>query len=443
VRKRPPGPPGDNGCLTRGLHPIFLLFAAVQYGVGGDCGGTNDASVPDAGGPVDSGQLDAGRLDAGPPDSGQESDAATADAGHGGGGGSDAGVDAGDPCAPLRFVQAVPGTSMYQVMRNTNRQSWTINLTPGNFLIAMAYFGQGPGGGGTPDASTAPNMIVQVSDNAMNAYSAGPFIENGASHYSALQIFFAANVTGGATTVTVTADAGTPLNYFTGLLLEEYAGIASTAPVDFSTVEVGSTPTLSITAGAGVATAACDMVLSAFTDGNVPGEPIDAGSGWTFRSTDLWDPGACFDDGPRWAPAKTISSGTIAVETNAPSNTWVATQIAFRSAASAATPQPTLLAFSTLPQTLDAGTCSTAVTVGTGEGGVAVPTGLGVWVNLSGNNPATFFVDPACRFPADRVFVGAGTHSVSFYFEGGGSGALTLSAAAAGFSTITQVETLR
>jgi hypothetical protein len=426
------------------------LFAAVQYGVGGDCGGTsalvdagaNDASVSDAGGPVDSGQLDAGAPDAGPPDSGEGRDAATADAGHGTSDGGDSGVDAGDPCAPLRFVQAVPGTSMYQVMRNTNTQSWTLNLTPGDFLIAMAYFGQGPGGGGTPDASTAPNMLVQVSDNALNVYSAGPFIENGTSHYSALQIFFAANVTGGATTVTVTADAGTPLNYFTGLLLEEYAGIASTAPVDFSAVEVGSTPTLSITAGAGVATAACDMVLSAFTDGDVPGEPINAGSGWSFRSTDLWDPGACLDDGPRWAPANTLSSGTIAVETNAPSNTWVATQMAFRSSASGATPQPTLLAFSTLPQTLDAGTCSTTVTVGTGEGGVAVPTGLGVWVNLSGSSPTTFFVDPACRYPTNRVYLGAGTNSVSFSFEAGAPGALTLFAAAAGFSTITQVETV-
>jgi hypothetical protein len=240
----------------------------------------------------------------------------------------------------------------------------------------------------------------------------------------------------------VKCDAGTPLNYFTGLLLEEYAGIASTFPVDVSTVEVGSVPTLSITAGTLKTTAACDVVTAAFTDGDVTGETIQPGTGWTFRSTDFWDPGGCLDDGPGWAPPNSAFGTPIAVETVGPSNTWVATQMAFRSAAAPALAQPSDLTFSTPAQTLDAGTCSTAVGVSSVGGGVATRTGAGFWVDLDGG-AASFFADPACQFPVGQVYLGAGTSSQTFYFEGKSSGSLTLSASAAGFSAISQVEEIR
>jgi hypothetical protein len=181
------------------------------------------------------------------------------------------------------------------------------------------------------------------------------------------------------------------------------------------------------------------MVLAAFTDGNVPGQNIDAGPGWAFRSTDLWDPGACFDDGPGWAPANSTFSTPFAVETGNPSTSWVATQMAFRSAATPALPQPTALAFATGAQFVDAGTCSSVVTLNTLETLAPARAGTGFWINL-GAASATFFADRKCQYPIGQLYLGAGTSSASLYFIGTASGPMTLAASALGFSTVTQLE---
>src|SRR5205807_845012 len=186
---------------------------AEPFRIGCDCSGPEAERLePDAA--IDSGEtdgggfmFDAGNDDAGGTDAGTDAGAdagtdAGADAGTDAGadagfdGGVDAGsIDGGALCMLVRSVSAVPGTSMPQVESNTPNPSKTISIVAGNLLVAVAYGGQGPGGGGTPTLSTAPNMTFGVSDTAMNTWHAAPLVENGMSHHSAIQIFFTSALT--------------------------------------------------------------------------------------------------------------------------------------------------------------------------------------------------------------------------------------------------------
>jgi hypothetical protein len=415
---------------------VLLLLAAGGYRVSCDCDGPLDPLPLDAGEPpVDAGLLDAGFRDAGVADTG------FADAGRAGADSGDA--DAGNPCRDIQFVQAVPGTQKYQVMQSQTSESQTITLTPGNLLVAIAYSGQGPGGGGTSEASTSPNMQYLVTDSQGDEYFAGPYIEDGVHHWSAMQIYFAPNVKGGMTSVTVQSDAGVPLNPFTGLLLEEYSGLATSDVADIASVVVAPTSTSTVSTAPMTTRAACSLVIAGFTDGDVPGEPLITDGGWPIRSTDLWDPGAVFDNGPAWAVGGSLVGGAVVQESFPTSDTWVATQLAFRSALSPVLPQPTAIGFQTSPQTVPVNSCSAAVVLQSVSNGELVPTGSGIAVRLSAPN-LSLFADPACAFPVTSVYVGAGTGTRPFYFRSQSSAATpVITATAPGFSTIWQTETIQ
>ena len=121
-------------------------------------------------------------------------------------------------------MQATPGTTLYQVISNNASESESFTQSAGNLLVVIAYAGQHA----TPAATTAPNMNFQVTDTLGDTFYAGPLYKNPTSHEAAVQLFYAANVAGGANTVTLVASESPPLSPWTGLLVQEYSASRTT-----------------------------------------------------------------------------------------------------------------------------------------------------------------------------------------------------------------------
>jgi hypothetical protein len=108
---------------------------------------------------------------------------------------------------------------------------------------------------------------------------------------------------------------------------------------------------------------------------------------------------------------------------------------------------PNHLIFTTTPQTLQAGACSTMVTVQSLDAyGNVSNVGAATTVNLSAS-PATnfaFYTGGGCTgFPVTSRTIAAGSSTTSFYFRGTLPGSVTVTASAAGMSpSPTQVETI-
>src|SRR5206468_60982 len=102
------------------------------------------------------------------------------------------------------------------------------------------------------------------------------------------------------------------------------------------------------------------------------------------------------------------------------------------------------LVFTTTAQTLAAGACSAIATVQRrdqfGNAVTSDPTSV-----EQGEAPVTgftFYSDPACGTPVASVTIGAGVSTGSFYFKGTSAGSFTVTAASAGLTSGTQVETI-
>jgi hypothetical protein len=362
--------------------------------------------------------------------------------------GSMSGDDAGDgsiisgPCA-IHTVQAVPGTTVEQVIQQMPSLQQTLTTTAGNLLVAIAYGGQGPGK--TTPPTTAPNMTFAVVDDTGDTFYAGDMVENPIEHQSALQIFFAPNVKGGVTTVTVTSTTGGgAFTLWTGLLLQEYSGIATANVATAAAARSANMSTASPSAGNMTTPSACDLVVGAFVDGHVSEQGVTPLPGWITRSTDVWDPGGVVDNaGSPAAAQSTVNPGmTLA---NGADNGWVAAQIAFRGANVPAPAAPTGLGFATSPQTVLKGACSSAVTIATK--GLSTSSGIvatnGITIALSGAG-LTFYADPGCAFPITSTRIGAGSSAHSFYVSGATAGPATITATPSGALTqpITQSVTI-
>ena len=106
---------------------------------------------------------------------------------------------------------------------------------------------------------------------------------------------------------------------------------------------------------------------------------------------------------------------------------------------------PTVLAFTTAPQTLGASTCSSFATVQSRDAfGNVSPVAGATTVNLSAAPAAgfTFYSDPSCTTVVTSTTIAAAGSTASFYFEGTSAGSITVTAAAAGFTSAQQVETI-
>jgi hypothetical protein len=288
-----------------------------------------------------------------------------------------------------------------------------ITETAGNLLVAIAYGGQGPGESTPPTA--LPNMTFKVTDTLGNTYYAASMYENTKYNQAAIQIFYAPNILGGPNTVTATSSTDESLMLQTGLFLQEYSGLALKDVVDVSTGQTAPSLTSQVVPGPMTTTTGCDLVIGAFTDGHVGGQPLDAGSGWMLRSTDRWDPGGAVDNAPTADPAHTVVEAEVLLSGGSDDG-WVCAQIAFRGANTSAPTQPTQIVFATAAQTVSAGVCSDVVTLRAQNGGSAANTSTGIDVSLSSTG-LTFYVDPACAYPITSLHIGAGTSSQSFYFK--------------------------
>jgi hypothetical protein len=342
------------------------------------------------------------------------------------------------PCSVIA-VSAVPGTSEYQVIGNANAEAQSITLGAGHLLVAVAYGGQNPGES-TP-ITTVPNMTFAVSDTLGNTFYAGSMIQNSNNNQAAIQIFYAANVKGGSDTVTASSNAsGSSISLWTGLFLQEYSGIATTDVVDVGSGQMAPSSTRTVTPGSATTTTACDLVVGAFTDGHVGGQNLNAGTGWTFRSTDDWDPGGAVDNAPGGASKGTAVDATMYL-TGGNDNGWVAAQLAFRGAGTTAPAQPDSVAFVSSAQTVGKGACSNAVFVQSNHGSAAANTATGIKMTLSAPAGVSFYIDPNCAYPITDLYIGAGTSSQTFYFTSANTGTVALGVTS-GTLTASQNETI-
>ncbi|MCC6335805.1 MAG: hypothetical protein IT380_17650 [Myxococcales bacterium] len=106
---------------------------------------------------------------------------------------------------------------------------------------------------------------------------------------------------------------------------------------------------------------------------------------------------------------------------------------------------PNTLVFTTAPQALAAGTCSAMATVQARDAfGNASPVSAATTVNLSAT-PATgfgFFTAAGCGTATASVTLGAGASQVNVFFRGTSSGVVQATAAATGFTSANQNETI-
>lgn len=348
-------------------------------------------------------------------------------------------------CSGMSLKQVVPSTcaqgTSCQIIANASTEAQSITETAGDLLVAIAYSGQCVGcSSGTTAGGAAPNMVFQVSDTLGNQYHAAPLLNNGRYNAAAMQIFFASNIAGGSNTVTATSSGNQLTGHWTGLVLYELSGVAASNVVDISSGQtLPASSSTSTSAGNMTLGTNCDLIVGGMADGHVNSSSATAGTGWTEPLLDQWDP-AAFVYSLNQTRNTTVNATINGLSSS--DNGWVAGQTAFRAATTAAPAQPTQLAFTTSAQAFSSSwSCSGAVTVqAQNASGAATSTSTGITVNLSGTG-FTFFADSTCDYPVTSIYIGAGTSSQSFYFTAP-VGATTITASAAGFSSISQTETI-
>src|SRR5690349_21906089 len=232
-------------------------------------------------------------------------------------------------------------------------------------------------------ANTAGNLIAvyvvwdnsgtaKVSDTSGNTYTAATARQSFGDNWSA-QVFYAANILGGANTVKVTF--GTAITGFGIMYLHEYSGLATVSPVDVSASAAGTSASMS--SGAVTTTQANDLLFAAgASDGSV-----SKGTGFTSRLTGF---GNLTED-------RTVTTtGSYAGTASQSGSTWVMQIVAFR-VASGVTGPPAKLAFVQGPSSTAAGgTITPAVTVAVEDASGNVETSdNATQVSLAiGTNPA-------------------------------------------------------
>ncbi|KAA0021928.1 hypothetical protein [Antrihabitans cavernicola] len=154
-----------------------------------------------------------------------------------------------------------------------------------------------------------------VTDNAGDAFTsvAAPTKWNNNAGYS--QVFYAKNLKGGATSVTVTYPASSSVDAYA----VEYSGLDTTNPLDVSVAAQGNSASLN--SGQVATTYANDLLLGVAADNGTPTAP---GAGYTLRST--------ASDNIVEDKTVTASGSYSASATMSPSASWVMHLVAFRAA---------------------------------------------------------------------------------------------------------------
>ena len=156
----------------------------------------------------------------------------------------------------------------------TSTVSFGSNTAAGNLIVASVTW--------DPNGTTA--TTATCSDDRGNSYTTvNTWIDSTNTQY--LVICYAANISGGATTLTVTYGNGTKTVAFRRVIISEYSGVVTSSPVDVSTGVGGvngTTGTDAITSGAATTTQAGDLIYGAVEDTGLE-TTITAGTGFVQR----------------------------------------------------------------------------------------------------------------------------------------------------------------
>ena len=148
-------------------------------------------------------------------------------------------------------------------------KAFNFNNTAGDLLVVVAAWGDNAGGGPT---------LNSISDSQGNLYATavGPIIDDPVSaNHSKVELFYAANVKGGANTVTVTLSTtpGVYLDFY----MHEYSGIMASSPLDQVSTATGTG--VSVNTGTATTTQSNELL---FAFGLAP-SISSAGNGFTLR----------------------------------------------------------------------------------------------------------------------------------------------------------------
>lgn len=166
------------------------------------------------------------------------------------------------------------------------------------------------------------NATFTCSDNMGNSYTSLPAVLDSSSEYAG--VCYAPNITGGATTVTVTFSTSTP---YRSVAISEYSGLAATAVVDAyaSNTASGTTATDNATSGS-MTTTQNDLIFGFLgTTGAGGAVTITAGTGYTQRVYNGTAPSVAIQDRQVSTPGTVTSTQTVGTAT-----TYVAYAVAFK-----------------------------------------------------------------------------------------------------------------
>ncbi len=178
--------------------------------------------------------------------------------------------DVGGTPATIAHVQSnglVDGPSPTSIS-----QSFASNTTSGNVIVAAA----------TWDNSSV--TTINCSDNRGNSYNTVNYW-NDTTNSQAISICYAPNISGGATTVTVTYGNGSASVAFRKIIISEYSGVATVSPLDVSTGVGGATATTAVdavTSGSATTSQNGDLIYGLVMD-TTSTTTIAAGTGFTQR----------------------------------------------------------------------------------------------------------------------------------------------------------------
>jgi hypothetical protein len=183
--------------------------------------------------------------------------------------------------------------------------AFTRNVTAGDLMVVWIWY-----------RSTA-QTVASMTDSAGNSYqrAVGPTVGAGALATFQQEVWFKANVTGGANVIVTATFSSAPAAAFErALSAHEYSGASTTAPVDATSATIGATANAS-TALVAITTARLIFGAAIFSGAGT------AGAGFTQRSALK---GNATEDGPVTTPGSATATFTNTAED------WIAQMIALK-----------------------------------------------------------------------------------------------------------------
>jgi Chitobiase/beta-hexosaminidase C-terminal domain len=209
------------------------------------------------------------------------------------------------PPAPIVFQPPVSEKDETTNSITVATPAFTRNVTAGNLMVVWLWY-----------RSTA-QTIASVTDSAGNNYqrAVGPTVGAGALATFQQEVWFKANLTGGANVVVTATFSSAPGAAFErAISAHEYSGASTTAPVDATSATVGATANAST--GPVAITTARQIFGAAILSG-----AGTAGTGFTQRSALK---GNATEDGPVTTPGSATATFTNTAQD------WIAQMIALK-----------------------------------------------------------------------------------------------------------------